>query len=161
MRKWLLLIVAAALTVAVVVPTQAGAASKTKCSLNLTTVAATVRESGMPPLNGTATNPGIVDGKLCGKRFRGADRAFLTFLGLGKNTVADTVFGPLGSFKSFGTVHSVLNPDGSVSGTSTGKITGGTGLYRGATGSISAKVSVPAPPNDNVITVHATGTIKF
>lgn len=159
MRKWQLLIIAAALTVAVVAPTPAGAASKRKCPLNLTILSATVKSTGSPPISGTSTNGSIVDGKLCGKRFRGAERAFVTFLAGGKSTVAATIFGPLGSFQTSGQVVSMRNPDGSGSGTGHEKISHGTGLYRGATGSTSAKVSVPA--NSTVVTVHLTGTIKF
>ena len=159
MRKWLLLIIAAALTVAVVVPTPAGAASKTKCSVNLTILSATVKSTGSPPLSGTQTNGGIVDGKLCGKQFRGASRGVVTFTGPGKApTAVGSFFGPWGSYQTSGSFPGVPHPDGSVTITGSGKITGGTGLYRAATGSFSA-TGTRAP--SGVFTIHYTETIKY
>ena len=160
MRKWLSLI-AAALTVAVVIPSVAGAAAKHhKCSLNLTIRSAAVKTTGNPPLNGTATRAGLVDGKLCGKQFRGASRGVVTFTGPGKApTAVGSFFGPWGSYQTSGSFPGVPHPDGSVTITGSGKITGGTGLYRGATGSFSATGTIPA--NSPVDTIHYTGTIKY
>ena len=157
MRKWLS-IIAAALTVAVVVPTLAGAASKTKCPFNLTILSATVKSTGSPPLSGTQTDGGIIDGKLCGKPFRGASRGVVTFTGAGKSTAAGSFFGPRGSYQTSGSFVGVPRPDGSVKITGSGKINGGTGLYRGATGSFSATGTVSS---SGVNTVHYTCTIKY
>jgi hypothetical protein len=160
MRKWLAVSIAAALSAAVIAPTLAGAASHPKCSLNLTFVTARVQSSGNPPLSGTETRAATVDGKLCGKQFHGASRLAITYFGPTKpNTVLLAIFGPAGSLRS--TSHNVgtPHPDGSVSISGSGKVTGGTGRYRGAVGSFSATGSVPA--NSTVITVHAVGTVRL
>jgi hypothetical protein len=158
MRKWLVVPIVVALS-PVVVPTLATAAGNPKCSLNLTVLTAPVKDTGSPPLSGTELRGGTVDGKLCGKQFVGAQRVVITFAGAGKRTVDTTVFGPRGSFKTNGPVVAVPQPNGSLSITGRGKITAGTGLYRGATGSFSATGTKPA--NSNVNTIHITGTIKF
>jgi hypothetical protein len=159
MRKWLSLI-AAALTVAVVVPALAGAASHRKCSFNLTFLTAPVKASGNPPLSGTETRGATVDGKLCGKQFHGASRLTITYVGPGKpNTVLFAAFGPVGSLRGIAHAVGIRQPDGSASISGSGKITGGTGLYNGAVGSLSATGSTPA--HSNVNTLHDTGTVRF
>jgi hypothetical protein len=160
MRKWLSVPIAAALSAAVAVPTVAGAASDRKCSLNLTFLTAPVQASGHPPLSGTETRAATVDGKLCGKQLHGAARLAITYVGPGvPNTVLFAIFGPRGSLD--GTAHAIgmRQPDGSVSLSGSGKITGGTGLYNGAVGSFSATGTTP--PGSNVNTVHDTGTLRF
>ena len=158
MRKWLSLI-AATLTVAVVVPAVAGAAARHhKCSFNLTALTAPVKSTGNPPLNGTQTRAEFIDGKLCGKQFHGAGRLLLTFTAPGKGPVVTVTFGPRGSFSTSGSFTSVRQPDGSVKISGHGKITRGTGVYKGATGSYSATGTIP--PNSNVATLHFTGTLK-
>jgi hypothetical protein len=160
MRKWLAVSIVAAMSAAVIAPTLAGAASPRKCSLNLTFVTAPVKSSGNPPLIGTETRASTVNGKLCGRQFHGAARLAVTYVGPGKpNTVLLAIFGPAGSLR--GTSHNVgmRHPDGSASISGSGKVTGGTGLYRGAVGSFSATGSVPS--NSTVITVHAVGTVRL
>jgi hypothetical protein len=157
MRKCLAPIVAA-LSVAIVVPAPAGAASR-KCSLNLTFLTAPVTVTGNPPLNGTETRAGIGDGKLCGARFQGAVRLVVTYTAPGQGTIPFAIFGPLGSLKGTAHVAGVRQPDGSVSLSGSGKITGGTGLFAGAIGSISVKGTRPA--NSNVNLVHDTGTLRL
>ena len=158
MRKWQPPIVAA-LAVAVVVPTLAGAASHRKCSLDLTVLNAPVETIGNPPLNGNETRGGIVDGNVCGKQFRGATRLLITYTAPGQSTIASETFGPLGSFKAQAQGRGVPQPDGSTSLSGSGQITGGTGIYKGATGSLSSTGTRPA--NSHVNIVHLTGTIRF
>ena len=159
MRKWLAPLVAA-LSVATVLPTPAGAASTRKCSLNLTFLTAPVKVTGNPPLSGTETRGAIVDGKLCGKQFSGAARLVITYTAPGTGTIHPlAIFGPLGSLTGTFHVVGVRQPDGSVSLSGSGKITGGTGLYKGATGSMSATGTRAANSNLNV--VHETGTLRL
>jgi hypothetical protein len=115
--------------------------------------------TGNPPLSGTETRAGIVDGKLCGKPFRGAARLVITYTAPGVGTIHPfAIFGPLGSLEGTFHVIGVREPDASVSLSGSGKITGGTGVYKGATGSMSATGTRPA--NSNVNVVHDTGTLR-
>jgi hypothetical protein len=158
MRKWLPVMVAA-LTAAVAVPTLAEGARHQKCSFDLTFLTAPVEATGNPPLNGTETRAAIVDGKLCNEQFRGAARLVILYTTPGKGTIRFTAFGPLGSFEGNAEVTGVPQPDGSTSLSGTGRITGGTGLYKGATGPLSSTGTRPA--NSHINVVHDTGTIRF
>jgi hypothetical protein len=160
MRKWLAVSIVAAVSAAAIAPTLAGAASPRKCSLNLSFVSPLVKSSGNPPLIGTETRASTVDGKLCGKQFHGAARLAITYFGPGKpSTTLDAIFGPAGSLRA--TVHAVgtPHPDGSVSISGSGKVTGGTGVYKGAVGSFSVTGSASA--NSTITKVHDVGTIRF
>ena len=160
MRKWLAVPIAAALSVAVIAPTLAGAASHRKCSLNLTFLTVPVKVSGNPPLSGTETRAATVDGKLCGRPFHGATRLAITYVGPGKpSTVLFAAFGPGGSLRGIAHAVGMRHPDGSVSISGSGKVSGGTGLYKGAVGSFSVAGSTPA--NSNVNTVNDVGTVRF
>jgi hypothetical protein len=159
MRKSLAPIVAA-LSVAIIVPTLAGAASYRKCSLRLTFLTAPVKVTGNPPLSGTETRAGTVDGKLCGTQFWGAARLVINYTAPGTGTIHPfAIFGPRGSLEGTFDVIGVRQPDGSVSLSGSGKITGGTGVFRGATGSLSATGTRLA--NSNVNIVHDTGALKL
>ena len=72
----------------------------------------------------------------------------------------------LASASSSSTVFAVVgmctgqpNPDGSTSFSGTGKVTGGTGIYKGATGKLS--FSGTEPKGSTVATQHVTGHIKY
>ena len=158
MRKWQPPIVAA-LAVAVVAPTLAGAASHRKCSLDLTALNAPVEAVGNPPLSGNETRGGIVDGKLCGRQFRGAARLLITYTAPGETTIAAEIFGTLGSFEAQGTGRGVPQPDGSTMLSGSGEITGGTGVYKRATGSFTFTGIRPA--NSHVNIVHLIGTLEL
>jgi hypothetical protein len=162
MRKWVLAIVAM-LTVAVVVPTLAGAAKKPKqhkCSFDVTGLFNQVKvNSGNPPLSGSNTDAGILDGKLCKKPFHGATRQVNTYPSAGKFTAKAVAFGPRGSLKATFTGTGTLNPDGSTSFTGSGKIKGGTGIYKHVTGTLSFTGSAPA--NSTAATQHITGKLKY
>jgi hypothetical protein len=138
----------------------AGAAGHRKCPLNLTFLTAPVAVTGNPPLSGTEMRAGTVDGRLCGSRFWGAARLVITYTAPGKHTIHPfAIFGPLGSLEGTFHVIGVRQPDGSVSLTGGGKITHGTGLFTGATGSMSATGTRLA--NSNVNIVHDTGTLRL
>jgi hypothetical protein len=159
MRKWLPPIVAA-LSVAIVLPTLAGAARDRRCSLNLTFLTAPVNVTGNPPVTGTETRAGTVDGRLCGTQFWGAARLVITYTAPGRGTIHPfAIFGPSGSLDGTFHVIGVRQPDGSVSLSGSGTITGGTGLYTGATGSLSATGTRLA--NSSVNIVHDTGTLRL
>jgi hypothetical protein len=157
MRKWLAPTLAA-LTVAVLAPTLAGAAGNKKCSLDLTVMNAPVETTGNPPMVGTETRGGIVDGMLCDKQFTGATRLIITYPAPGQSTITSETFGPLGSFRAQAQGRGVPQPDGSTSLSGSGQITGGTGIYKGATGSFS--VTGTRPANSHVNIVHLTGTLE-
>lgn len=147
-------------TAATVAPTLASAAGKTKCTVDVTQLTAPVKVSGTPPLPGSSqTRAGTTDGKVCGRAFHGAFRGVITFTAPFHNTTVGTIFGPLGSVREAAHVVATPHPDGSVSLTGSGKVTGGTGLYKGATGSFS--LTGTFPPGSSINTVHITGTIKF
>jgi hypothetical protein len=158
MRKWQPPIVAA-LTVAVVAPTLAGAASHRKCSLDLTALTAPVETIGNPPLSGNETRGGIVDGNVCGRQFRGATRLLVTYTAPGETTITPETFGPLGSFDEQAAGRGVQQPDGSTALSGSGQITGGTGLYKRATGSFTFTGIRPANSHLNI--VHLTGTLEL
>ena len=158
MRKWLPPILAA-LSVAIVLPTLAGAARDRRCSLDLNFLTAPVIVTGNPPVSGTETRAAIVDGKLCGAQFRGAARLVITYTAPGMRTIRFAIFGSLGSLEGTARVVGVLQADSSVSLSGSGNITGGTGLFTGATGTITATGTRPA--NSNVNIVHDTGRLSL
>ena len=98
MRKWLPPILAA-LSVAMVLPTPAGAARDRRCSLDLNFLTAPVSVTGNPLVNGTETRAATVDGKLCGAQFRGAARLVITYTAPGMRTIRFAIFGSLGSLE--------------------------------------------------------------
>jgi hypothetical protein len=162
MRR-LVLPVLAILALAVVIPAFAGAAKtpkKHKCSINMTAVVATLKNlSGNPPLSGSSLDGGTLDGKLCHKKFSGAVRQVIKYPSVGTLTSRAVGFGPKGSFRAKLSGTGKLNPDGSTSFSGSGKITGGTGIYKGATGKFS--FTGTAPKGSTVATQHVKGKIKY
>ena len=162
MRK-LVLPVLATLALAVVVPALAGAAKspkKHKCSFDVTGLFTSVKTtSGTPPLSGGNIDVGTLDGKLCHKAFHGAARQVNKYPTPGAFSSRGVSFGPRGSVKAKFTGTGKLNPDGSTSFSGSGKITGGTGIYKGATGKLS--FTGTEPKDSTVATQHITGKIKY
>jgi hypothetical protein len=162
MRR-LVLPVLATLALAVVVPALAGAAKtpkKHKCSVDVTGLFNTVRTiSGTPPLSGSNEDTGTIDGKLCHKAFHGASRQVNKYPTPGKFTARGVVFGPRGSIKTKFSGTGTVNPDGSTSFGGSGKVTGGTGIYKGATGKFS--FTGTEPKDSTVATQHVKGKIKY
>jgi hypothetical protein len=163
MRKWVLPVLATLAVGVFVIPTLAGAARtprKHKCSFNVTALVAQVKvKSGNPPVSGSATDAATVDGKLCGKRFRGAARTSNTYPTPGSFTSKAQAFGPRGSVKAKFSGTGKLNPDGSVSFSGSGKVTGGTGIYKRAIGSLS--FTGTSPSGSTVATQHIKGKVKY
>ena len=150
-----------ALSVAIAGPVLAAAHGRPKhrCSLNLTASFAEIkRNSGNPPFSGSNTEAATVDGTLCGKPFHGAARDVNHFPTLGKFNGVAITFGPLGSIKATFQGIATEHPDHSASLHGTVTITGGTGLYKDATGSNSFTGAQPA--NSPVTTQHLTGTLN-
>jgi hypothetical protein len=161
MRK-LLLPVLAVLVVAVAVPSLAGAKAqkKHKCSFDVTGLFNTVKTiSGTPPVSGSNEDTGTIDGKLCHKAFHGASRQVNKYPTPGKFTARGTVFGPRGSVKTKFSGTGTVNPDGSTSFGGSGKVTGGTGIYKGATGKFT--FTGTEPKGSSVATQHIKGNIKY
>jgi hypothetical protein len=149
-----------ALAVAIVTPTSASATGKTKCSVAVTALNGGVKPlSGTPPTSGSELIAGAVDGKICRRAFHGAIRVVTTFISPGKSTEVGRIFGPLGSIRIKGHTDLAPQPDGSASLSGGMKMTGGTGLYRGVTGSLSVSGTIPA--HSTVAILHITGTIKL
>ena len=161
MSRWAV-VAAAALAAGGVIPAFAGAATapkKQKCSFTLTALAARVEViSGNPPINGTSLSAAAIDGKLCGKSFHGAARLVRTNVG-SQISGTFTYFGPLGSFRGTFSGTGPLNPTGTSSFTGKGKVTGGTGLYSGATGSFTASGAKPSGTSPSALTFK--GTLKY
>ena len=143
-------------------PGARGAASghnKHKCSFTLTALAARVKViSGNPPLNGTSLSAATIDGKLCGQPFHGASRLVRTNVGNEINA-AFTNFGPLGSFSGTFNGTSTANPNATFSFTGKGKVTSGTGLYKGAAGSFTAIGTKPSGTSPSALIFK--GTLKY
>ena len=162
MRKWVVPILAA-LAVAVVGPTLAGDAKVRrthKCSFDVTGLFARVKViSGMPPANGSDKDAATLDGKFCGKRFRGAARSVNKYPTLGTVTSKGRSFGPSGSVKYKLSGTGTLNSDGSISFSGSGKVRGGTARYKLAKGSFSFSGTQPA--GSTVASLRIKGKIKY
>ena len=87
---------------------------------------ATVSTTGSPPINGTATVAGLVDGGLG----HGAVRGVAQF-NAPKSTGTGTVFYANGAIRvSQSLTATATNPDGTINFTGTGHILSGTGAYK-------------------------------
>lgn len=160
MRKWVLPI-PLALALAVIVSGLAGASgSQThKCKFDVTATFATVAViSGNPPISGSNQQVNTLDGTVCGKAFHGAGRAVNNyavpnFNGKGIN------FGPRGALRETFTGTGAAMPNGDITFSGTGKVTGGTGLYKGATGSFTF-TGTKDHNSDNPVQ-HVIGSFKY
>ena len=160
MSRWVLLLIPA-LAVAVLGPALASSAkSKQTCAVDFHGRIAQVRvDGGNPPLNGSETDAGILDGKFCGKTVHGATRVKNTYPALGKFKAKTVSFGPLGAIRADANGSGTAHADGSVSFSGSGKFTGGTSIFKHATGSFT--VTGNTPKNSKVSTEHIKGTVKF
>jgi hypothetical protein len=162
MSKWILPLVAA-LAMAVAIPSFAGAKSSKKkhnCAVDVTLKVARIAvTSGSPPATGSEVGAGLLDGKVCGKTMHGAVRGTQKYPTPGHFKTTATDFGPLGSVTGKASGTGTVNPDGSISFSGSGKTTGGTGIYKGATGSFTLTGTLPK--NSTVATEHVTGTIHY
>lgn len=101
----------------------------------------------------------ILDGKIGGKSVHGAARAISIFSSPTTGTGKRTEFDQYGSRNASLTFNVVINPDGSRTGTGRGHWTGGTGRYKGATGSFTIKGTIPA--GSSTFTAIWKGTIVY
>jgi hypothetical protein len=160
MYRWFAGLVATA-ALAVAIPTLAHGAPDHHCNVNLTMLAHRVKTfSGKPPSSGHDLHAGVVDGKICGKRFRGAAREENRYPEPPGFTIKLATFGPIGSFRSKGDGTAVVNPDGkSLTLTGQMDVTGGTGVYKGSSGSLEFTARVPF--ETGVAKFHLTGELDY
>jgi hypothetical protein len=130
-----------------------------KYDFTFTVRSVAVFATGNPPVNGSDTQASLVDGTLAGSVVHGAGRGVNTFPKAGVGDTVGTVFGPDGSVNFTLTATGRPNPDGSFSFQGKGKITGGTGAYKGATGTFR-ELRGRAPRN-GPSTAMFTGTITY
>jgi hypothetical protein len=156
------IIAIATVAVAVATPLLAVAMAKSghTCTFDLTASSAVVKtNSGNPPASGSNTSAATLDGEVCGKPFHGASRDVNSFPTLGRFIGQIVNFGPLGSIKARFAGTASVNPDHSDSLRGQGTVTGGTGAYQGATGSVSFTGTKPA--NSEVTTQRITGSFNY
>jgi hypothetical protein len=150
--------VLAALAALVAVSPVAGAAAKKHKAKNHSVTATvknvSVEQTGNPPLSGTSTNAGLVTSSLGNGAITGT-----TTYAAPNFSSTETVFLAHGTFKGTLKGTGTLNPDGSISFSGTGKVTGGTDSYKGAKGSVTFTGS--EPKNSNVATFNVTGKVKY
>ena len=115
--------------------------------------------AGNRPNPAVNTGAAIVDGTVCGKPFHGAMRDVTHFPTLGQFNGTSTTFGPFGSINVDFRGTATINPDHSASLRGTSTTTGGTGIYKGATGSGAFTGTQPA--NSPVTTQHVTGRVTY
>jgi hypothetical protein len=148
MYRRLALVVVACLALAL--PTGALAAKKKKShKISLTVAAAVVGQTG---------GNNIVAGTLSGT-LKGAVIYSVKSAGGNNLNVPFTAFTAKGTLKGTGTVAFTQNPDGSVTYTGNGKVTGGTSGYKGAKGTFTVTGGVAA--NDAVIHLTLNGTVRY
>jgi hypothetical protein len=102
---------------------------------------------------------GILDGRIGGKSVHGAARALATFSSPTTGKGKRTEFDQYGSRTASLMFTVVINSDGSHTDTGRGHWTGGTGRYKGATGSFTIKGTVPAGSSN--LTAVFKGTIVY
>lgn len=130
------------------------------CSFDFTALNAQVKViSGNPPASGSNLLAATLNGNLCGVRLAGAARVVNTYPRLGKFTSQARMFGPLGAL--IGSASGTGKPDsaGGISFHARGKITGGTGAYKNANGSLSATGT--QAKGSSVVDLHIIGTFSY
>lgn len=142
------------LLVAASVVAAATAQATTRQSLNGTVKLAELSHTGTPPINGTAVEAGTYKGKAGNGAITGT-----TSYAAPKFTAKLRTYNLKGTIVTTSTGAGQLNPDGSVSFSGTGKVVGGTGRYRGATGSFTFSGS--QPKDSSVATFTIKGSYKY
>ena len=150
-KRAIIVAVGAALAIVAV----ADAATPRTHTLKLTIQSAVIAVHGTPPVSGGETQVGVIRGSFG----EGAGPATLTFTAPGHASLTFTWFFAKGSFKGSSTTVGKLNPDGSTSLTGSGKVSGGTGAYRGAKGTFTLASTVPK--GSTVNTLQVAGKVKF
>ena len=123
----------------------------------------TLSSTGAVGVPGTRdTDSGILDGKLSGRSVGRAAFYQTSTWGPGLTLVGSgRVFNPLGSIKFKATATWTVNPNATESYTGKLKVTGGSGLYRNAHGTVNVAGDAPANGNSNVATISVTGKITY
>ena len=161
MRRLVLLVPLALALAATTYMTGASAApSQRSCKINVTGSFVTVAVlSGNPPLSGSSEDVNTVDGKICGKGVHGAGRDVTTYTAPGVFNGKGVSFGPNGSTRNTFEGTGTLMPNGDIAFSGAGRITGGTGRFKGASGSFTFTGTQQA--GSSVSTQHLVGTIKY
>jgi hypothetical protein len=125
MRRVLVFVLALALAAS-----PAGAAQAPKVHrFKLTVDQVTLSSTGNPPASGTEVALGKVSGT-----YAGAEVAHIQFPTPGTFTASAVTYSATGSVRSTQKGSGTLNQDGSISGSGTGVILGGTGTFKNARG---------------------------
>ena len=135
----------------------ADAATKHKAkshSINGSATIAMITTTGSPPVNGSSVDAGLVNNS----QGAGAVRLTTTYAAPNFNA-SGTAFYVAGSLKVTLKGSGAPQPDGSLTFSGTGKVTGGTGSYKGAKGSFTFTGS--APGLGKPATFHLTGSAKY
>jgi hypothetical protein len=169
MKRVLLVLVATSLAVAG--PPFAGATTthpatshaaathtKTTHALKLRISIIGLSPEGRPPLAGAQKYLGWVDGTIAGKSQQGAVRGVNLF-NVTDFQGTNITFGANGSTYSNLIGSASLSPDGTETFSGNGLITGGNGIYHGATGTFTFTGALPK--GSNVSTFTVTGTLKY
>ena len=150
MRTRILLVVALVLSL-VVVPTATGQAAKRTRSLTGTLHMASIGDN--PP------SGQVFAGEFVGRPIGRSGVILRNQVSGSTSTGKAVVYAKHGTIRANVTNQLQPQPDGSVNLPGTFKITGGTGRYRGATGSGTFEARLPA--NSTVFEVTLTGKIRY
>lgn len=146
MRRRAILALIACLALAV--PTAALAAKKRQHKVNVTVAAAAVGTAG-PASIIAGTTSGTLKGAVVYRATSAPNNQI-------KNTF--TVFTAKGTIKGSALVTATPQPDGTATFAGSGKVTGGTGTYKGAKGTFTATGN---STTDGVIHLTLKGTVKY
>jgi hypothetical protein len=167
---WISTVVVAALiaAVALIAPaTASGRVSKAKHELTGTLRVKLVESGGgYPAVGGTYTFLALYDARLDGKARHGVLESRGSITGQPDATTIeskqdDRAYFPEGSLKTSSPITATLNPDGSLTSNGKATVTGGTGDFKGATGSVTATCSSPTLDPNGVIDCQLNGMISY
>jgi hypothetical protein len=167
---WIGTVVVAALIglVALTVPaTASGRVAKARHELTGTLRVKLVESGGgYPAVGGTYTFLALYDARIDGKARHGVLESRGSITGQPDATTIDTkqddrAYFPEGTVKTTSPITATLNPDGSLTSNGKGTVTGGTGDFKGATGSVSSTCTAPTLEPNAVIECQLKGTISY
>jgi hypothetical protein len=120
---------------------------------------------GYPAAGGTYTALGLVELSIDGKAKRGVLESQGTIAQPDPSTIQakqeDVSYFTDGSYKLTSTGTATPNPDGGFTTEATSKVTGGTGSYKGATGSLTSNCTAPSLDPSAVVTCDVKGTVSY
>jgi hypothetical protein len=162
-------LIVAVTALAISIPAIAGAAPSNKHTAKSHPITIKVVIANINPpgglVQGSQTYAGTADGKIGGKTFVGAVRGTNVYTGA-NFTGTITTFGPQGSTVATVTGTGTASASGGLAFSGSTKVTGGTGIYKGAKGSLTFTGTEPAHDADGdtdsgVATFTASGTLKY